>query len=115
MSFTKYSSERWGFGMDDLLMRNESKRVSLQFTVVNVTNKEAMYNCLSTFGGTHFVQPRLLAHGIVMGGHRHKAFWDNGLPLRLRLTDQPVGRNGPLRARACGDGADNCRASSMPK
>ena len=28
------------------------------FTVVNLTNKEALYNFLSTFSGTHFVTPR---------------------------------------------------------
>jgi len=27
-------------------------------TVINVTNKEALYNFLSTFSGTHFVSPR---------------------------------------------------------
>ncbi|HEV2729884.1 MAG TPA: TonB-dependent receptor, partial [Terriglobales bacterium] len=47
-----------GIGTDDLLMRGDRKRVTLQFTVVNLTNKQAMYNFLSTFGGTHFVQPR---------------------------------------------------------
>jgi hypothetical protein len=26
--------------------------------VVNLTNKEALYNILSTFSGTHFVTPR---------------------------------------------------------
>jgi len=26
--------------------------------VINVTNKEALYNFLSTFSGTHFVSPR---------------------------------------------------------
>jgi hypothetical protein len=35
-----------------------SRRLSFQFTVVNLTNREALYNFLSTFGGTHFVQPR---------------------------------------------------------
>ena len=25
---------------------------------MNLTNKEALYNFLSTFSGTHFVQPR---------------------------------------------------------
>ena len=31
---------------------------SLRFTVINLTNKEALYNFLSTFSGTHFVSPR---------------------------------------------------------
>jgi hypothetical protein len=45
-------------GTDNLLKSSDSKRVTLQFTVVNVTNLAAMYNFLSTFGGTHFLQPR---------------------------------------------------------
>jgi hypothetical protein len=45
-------------GTDNLLRSTESRRITLRFTVVNLTNKEAMYNFLSTFGGTHFVQPR---------------------------------------------------------
>ena len=32
--------------------------VPLRFTVLNLTNKEALYNFLSTFSGTHFVTPR---------------------------------------------------------
>ena len=47
-----------GVGTDNLLRNAETKRIKLQFTAVNVTNKEAMYNFLSTFGGTHFIQPR---------------------------------------------------------
>jgi len=35
-----------------------SSRNSLQFTAINVTNKVALYNFLSTFSGTHFVTPR---------------------------------------------------------
>ena len=45
-------------GTDNLFGTSGKNRVTLQFTVVNVTNKEALYNFLSTFGGTHFVQPR---------------------------------------------------------
>jgi len=30
----------------------------LRFSVINVTNREALYNFLSTFSGTHFVTPR---------------------------------------------------------
>ncbi len=45
-------------GTDNLLRSADRKRVSLQFTVVNVSNVAAMYNFLSTFGGTHFIQPR---------------------------------------------------------
>jgi hypothetical protein len=32
--------------------------VSLRFTVINLGNKTALYNFLSTFSGTHFVTPR---------------------------------------------------------
>jgi hypothetical protein len=32
--------------------------VKLRFSVVNLTNKDALYNFLSTFSGTHFVTPR---------------------------------------------------------
>jgi len=31
---------------------------SLRFMVINLTNKTALYNFLSTFSGTHFVTPR---------------------------------------------------------
>lgn len=47
-----------GIGTDNLLRSTDSKRITLQFTVVNLTNEINMYNFLSTFGGTHFIQPR---------------------------------------------------------
>jgi hypothetical protein len=43
---------------DDNLFRADRYRWSLRFTVVNMTNKTALYNFLSTFSGTHFVTPR---------------------------------------------------------
>jgi hypothetical protein len=43
---------------DDNLFRGDRYKWSLRFTVVNLTNKEALYNFLSTFSGTHFVSPR---------------------------------------------------------
>jgi Carboxypeptidase regulatory-like domain/TonB-dependent Receptor Plug Domain len=43
---------------DDNLFHSDRYKWSLRFTVVNVTNKEALYNFLSTFSGTHFVSPR---------------------------------------------------------
>jgi hypothetical protein len=43
---------------DDNLFRADRYRWSLRFTVVNLTNKTALYNFLSTFSGTHFVTPR---------------------------------------------------------
>ena len=44
-------------GEDDLF-HGDRYRWSLRFTVVNLTNKKALYNFLSTFSGTHFVTPR---------------------------------------------------------
>lgn len=43
---------------DDNLFRNDHYRWSARFTVINMTNKVALYNFLSTFSGTHFVTPR---------------------------------------------------------
>ena len=42
----------------DNLFRTDHKKVTLRFTAINITNKEALYNFLSTFSGTHFVTPR---------------------------------------------------------
>ncbi|MFL6228704.1 MAG: carboxypeptidase regulatory-like domain-containing protein [Pyrinomonadaceae bacterium] len=42
----------------DNLLRTERARMTLRFSVINLTNKEALYNFLSTFSGTHFVSPR---------------------------------------------------------
>src|SRR6266404_4352746 len=43
---------------DDNLFHGERYKWSLQVTAVNVTNKVALYNFLSTFTGTHYVTPR---------------------------------------------------------
>lgn len=45
------------FGSDNLF-RTEHTRVTARFTIINLTNKEALYNFESTFSGTHFVSPR---------------------------------------------------------
>jgi hypothetical protein len=45
-------------GDDNLFQSDGPRKWSLRFTVVNLTNKEALYNFLSTFSGTHFVTPR---------------------------------------------------------
>ena len=45
-------------GSDNLLRTKEKQRVTMQFQVANLTNKITLYNFLSTFSGTHFVQPR---------------------------------------------------------
>jgi len=47
-----------GLGMDNILPHTDRYKVFLRFTVINVTNKVALYNFLSTFSGTHFVTPR---------------------------------------------------------
>jgi hypothetical protein len=46
-----------GLGTDNLL-RGDKAKLRLRFSVINLTNKEALYNFLSTFSGTHFVTPR---------------------------------------------------------
>jgi hypothetical protein len=48
------------FGEDNLLHRKTSDKrtLSASLTIVNLTNKYALYNFLSTFSGTHFVSPR---------------------------------------------------------
>ena len=46
------------FGTDNLL-RTEHTKMTLRFTALNLTNKKALYNFLSTFSGTHFVSPRV--------------------------------------------------------
>jgi hypothetical protein len=46
---------------DDNLFRGEKKKWSARVTVVNLTNKEALYNFLSTFSGTHYVSPRTVS------------------------------------------------------
>jgi hypothetical protein len=45
---------------DDNLFHNERYKWSLQLTAINLTNRVALYNFLSTFSGTHFVTPRAL-------------------------------------------------------
>jgi hypothetical protein len=43
---------------DDNLFHGDLYKWSLRLTVINLTNKTALYNFLSTFSGTHFVTPR---------------------------------------------------------
>jgi hypothetical protein len=43
---------------DDDLFHGDRYKWSLRFTVINLTNKTALYNFLSTFSGTHYVTPR---------------------------------------------------------
>ena len=44
----------------DNLFHGDKYKVSLQLTAINITNKDAIYNFLSTFSGTHYVTPRTL-------------------------------------------------------
>ena len=43
---------------DDNLFCGDKYKWSLQLTAINLTNKTALYNFLSTFSGTHYVTPR---------------------------------------------------------
>ena len=42
----------------DNLFHGDKYKVSLRLTAINMTNKYALYNFLSTFSGTHYVTPR---------------------------------------------------------
>jgi hypothetical protein len=44
----------------DNLFHGEKYKWSVQFTAINLANKFALYNFLSTFSGTHYVTPRAL-------------------------------------------------------
>jgi hypothetical protein len=44
----------------DNIFRGDKYKVSLQVTAINLTNRYALYNFLSTFSGTHYVTPRAL-------------------------------------------------------
>jgi hypothetical protein len=49
-----------GIGTDNLLHTEKREKVTLRFEIANLTNRVALYNFLSTFSGTHFLQPRTL-------------------------------------------------------
>ncbi len=46
-------------GMDNIF-HGDKRKWDVRLTAVNVTNKVALYNFLSTFSGTHYVTPRAL-------------------------------------------------------
>jgi hypothetical protein len=52
-----------GVGHDNIF-HTEKYKWSARLTVVNLTNKEALYNFLSTFSGTHYVSPRAITASI---------------------------------------------------
>jgi hypothetical protein len=43
---------------DDNLFKGDTRTWSLRLSAINITNKYALYNFLSTFSGTHYVTPR---------------------------------------------------------
>jgi hypothetical protein len=43
---------------EDNLFHTKDHQIGLRITAVNVTDKYALYNFLSTFSGTHYVTPR---------------------------------------------------------
>ena len=45
---------------DDNLFHGDRFKWSARLEVINLTNKVALYNFLSTFSGTHYVTPRTL-------------------------------------------------------
>jgi hypothetical protein len=44
----------------DNILKGDKYKVSLRLTAINVTDKYALYNFLSTFSGTHYVTPRTI-------------------------------------------------------
>jgi hypothetical protein len=46
---------------EDNIFKGDTYRWSLRLTGVNIANKYALYNFLSTFSGTHYVTPRALS------------------------------------------------------
>lgn len=47
-----------GIGTDNLLHHEGPRRITASLQIENIANKVAVYNFLSTFSGTHFLQPR---------------------------------------------------------
>lgn len=47
-----------GAGLDNIL-RSDRYKLNVRFMAINLMNKIALYNFLSTFSGTHFVTPRV--------------------------------------------------------
>ena len=55
-----------GIGTDNLLHKEGTVRYTASVEIQNLTNVEALYNFLSTFSGTHFLQPRSVVAKIGM-------------------------------------------------
>jgi outer membrane receptor for Fe3+-dicitrate len=47
-----------GIGSDDLFHTEKRQHFRASLEIANLFNKVALYNFLSTFSGTHFLQPR---------------------------------------------------------
>jgi hypothetical protein len=47
-----------GIGTDNLLHTEKRQKITASLAISNLANKVAVYNFLSTFSGTHFLQPR---------------------------------------------------------
>jgi hypothetical protein len=52
-----------GFGHDNIF-KGDRYKWSARVEIVNVANKTALYNFLSTFSGTHYVTPRAISANI---------------------------------------------------
>jgi hypothetical protein len=52
-----------GLGSDNLFHTEKRRKITASLSITNLANKVAVYNFLSTFSGTHFLQPRtFVAH-----------------------------------------------------
>ncbi|HTS62080.1 MAG TPA: hypothetical protein VMH28_08640 [Candidatus Acidoferrales bacterium] len=52
-----------GVGTDNLTHTEKRAKLTASLEIANLTNRVALYNFLSTFSGTHFLQPRtFVAH-----------------------------------------------------
>jgi len=49
-----------GLGSDNVFHTEKTTRITASVDIANLTNKVAAYNFLSTFSGTHFLQPRIV-------------------------------------------------------
>jgi outer membrane receptor for Fe3+-dicitrate len=47
-----------GIGTDNLLHTEKHEKLTASTDIANIFNKVALYNLLSTFSGTHSLQPR---------------------------------------------------------
>ena len=50
-----------GIGTDNLFHSEKREHFTASVEIANLTNKVALYNFLSTFSGTHFMQPRTVS------------------------------------------------------